>query len=60
MIGRTHVIQLLKVSDRIQELFEIKEELTTSDYQALIEAQVTIAFLLGQESNKCTAPTATN
>lgn len=43
-------IKLLEISNKILELIEKMDELTTSDFQGYIEAQVRIAYLLGKQT----------
>lgn len=41
--------KLLQLSDEIINLFKDKDELTQSDFQACLEAQIYLAYLLGRE-----------
>ncbi len=49
MENKETTIKLLEISNKIMEIVEDRDELTQSDYQCCIEAQVRIAYLLGMK-----------
>lgn len=48
MIDTNTAINLLKISNKILEIVENKDEMPNGDYQACIEAQTMTAYLLGK------------
>lgn len=48
MINPKDSIELLKISSKIIELLEMRDEMPNGDFQGCIEAQVMIAYLLGK------------
>lgn len=47
---KKETIEILKISSKIIEILEEKDEIPNSDFQACIEAQVMKAFYLGKIS----------
>lgn len=52
MIDTKTNIELLKISSKIIEILDDKDEMPNGDFQGCIEAQVMSAYYLGQNSKK--------
>ena len=52
MIDTKTNIALMKISNNIIELLDIRQEMPNGDFQGCIEAQVISAYLLGKKENK--------
>lgn len=50
MINPKDSIELLKISSKIIELLDMRDEIPNGDFQACLEGQVMIAYLLGKKS----------
>lgn len=50
MITTYDTVEMLKISSRIVEILEAKDEMPNGDFQACIEAQVMKAYLLGKNT----------
>lgn len=50
MITTHDTIEMLKISSKIIELLDERDEMPNGDFQAVIEAQVMKAYFLGKES----------
>lgn len=49
MINIEKTLKVLEISEAIQQLVEERDQVTNSDYQGAIEAQILIAIQYGQE-----------
>jgi len=52
MISKTDAITLLKISNKISLIIDLREGMTDSDYQGAIEAQVMNAYQLGKQTGE--------
>jgi hypothetical protein len=52
MITKEDTIKLLEISSKIIEILEDKDDMSNGDFQGCIEAQVMIAYYLGQKAKE--------
>lgn len=52
MIPTQDTIEMLKISNEIQNIFNDKDEMPNGDFQGALEAQVMKAYFLGKENNE--------
>jgi len=52
MIDTKTNIELMKISSKIIDVLDARDEMDNSDFQGCIEAQVMIAYLLGKNTLK--------